>query len=118
MTLRDRAPAREDAGRRADGRVPPARGDPAGAARLPATLLFLAAFLIYNDGVQTVIALASVYGSEELGLARHGARAAILMVQFLAFAGALLLGRRRPQVGARTTVLASLAVWTALLVAA
>ena len=35
----------------------------------PLTLVFLVAYLIYNDGIQTVIALASAYGTEELGLA-------------------------------------------------
>ena len=33
----------------------------------PLTLAFLLAYLIYNDGVQTVISQASIYGSEELG---------------------------------------------------
>src|SRR5262249_15369940 len=34
----------------------------------PLTLSFLLAFLIYNDGVQTVISQASLYGSQQLGL--------------------------------------------------
>ena len=34
----------------------------------PLTLYFLLAFLVYNDGIQTVITLASQYGTEELGL--------------------------------------------------
>ena len=118
-TLRDRAPALEEAGRsvltagfrRLGATLRELRG-------YPSTLLFLAAFLIYNDGVQTVIALASVYGIDELGLPDTVLVPTILMVQFLAFAGALLLGAVSRYVGARTTVLASLAVWTALLVAA
>jgi len=81
-------------------------------------MLFLAAFLIYNDGVQTVIALASVYGVDELGLPDTVLVPTILMVQFLAFAGALLLGAVARRIGARATVLASLVIWTALLVAA
>ena len=84
----------------------------------PHTMLFLAAFLIYNDGVQTVIALASVYGVDELGLPDTVLVPTILMVQFLAFAGALLLGAAARRIGARATVLASLVIWTALLVAA
>lgn len=84
----------------------------------PSTLLFLVAFLIYNDGIQTVITLASVYGVDELRLPDTVLVPTILMVQFLAFVGALLLGAAARRVGARTTVLASLVVWTALLVAA
>ena len=39
--------------------------------RYPLTLAFLLAYLVYNDGIQTVISQASVYGSEELGSARR-----------------------------------------------
>ena len=35
-------------------------------------LLFLIAFMIYNDGIQTVIGMASIYGTEELKLSRYG----------------------------------------------
>ena len=35
--------------------------------RHPLTLSFLLAYLVYNDGIQTVISQASLYGSEELG---------------------------------------------------
>jgi UMF1 family MFS transporter len=84
----------------------------------PHTMLFLAAFLIYNDGIQTVIAMASVYGVDELGLPDTVLVPTILMVQFLAFAGALLLGAAARSVGARRTILASLVIWTALLVVA
>ncbi|MGH3344417.1 MAG: MFS transporter [Carbonactinosporaceae bacterium] len=79
----------------------------------PVTLAFLGAFLLYNDGIQTVIALATVYGSEELGLAQSTLITAVLMVQFLAFAGALLLGRIARTFGAKPTVLATLVAWTA-----
>src|ERR1044071_4837741 len=37
-----------------------------GLTRYPQTLLFLLAFLLYNDGIQSVIALAAQFGSEEL----------------------------------------------------
>jgi UMF1 family MFS transporter len=66
----------------------------------------------YNDGVQTVISQASVYGSEELGLGQSTLIAAILLVQVLAVAGALLLGRLAARYGARRTVLGSLVAWT------
>jgi UMF1 family MFS transporter len=84
----------------------------------PFTLLFLAAFLVYNDGIQTVLALASVYGVDELRLPDTVLVPTILMVQFLAFAGALLLGALARRIGARRTVLARLVIWTVLLVVA
>jgi UMF1 family MFS transporter len=80
--------------------------------RYPLTLAFLLAYLVYNDGVQTVISQASVYGSEELGLDQSTLIAAILLVQVLAVAGALLLGRLAVRYGAQRTVLGSLVAWT------
>ncbi len=84
----------------------------------PLTLSFLIAFLIYNDGIQTVIAMAGTYGSEQLGFDNTVLMPTILMVQFLAFAGAMLLGRLAKKYGAWRTVLGSLVGWTFILVAA
>jgi UMF1 family MFS transporter len=84
----------------------------------PLTLFFLLAFLIYNDGIQTVIALASQYGTEELDLGQSTLIITILIVQFLAFGGALLLGALAARIGARRTILLSLALWLAVIIAA
>ncbi|MDJ1131350.1 MFS transporter [Streptomyces iconiensis] len=81
--------------------------------RYPLTLLFLVAYLLYNDGVQTVITQASVYGSEGLGLDQTTLIGAILLVQVLAVAGALLMGRLAQTYGAKRTILGSLVAWTA-----
>jgi UMF1 family MFS transporter len=84
----------------------------------PLTLLFLLAFLVYNDGVQTVISLASQYGTEELKLTQSTLVATILVVQFLAFGGALALGALARRIGAYRTVLLSLVLWTVVILAA
>ncbi|MDP9240199.1 MAG: MFS transporter [Actinomycetota bacterium] len=78
----------------------------------PLTLAFLLAYLIYNDGIQTVITLASVYGDKELDLPTSTLITAILVVQFVAFGGALLFGRLARAYGARNAVLFSLVLWT------
>ncbi|HXD95019.1 MAG TPA: MFS transporter [Candidatus Acidoferrum sp.] len=80
------------------------------------TLRFLAAYLLYNDGVQTVITLASQFGQEELGLSMTTLATVILMVQFVACLGALLFERVARHIGAKRTVLVGLAGWTASLV--
>ncbi|QJT00412.1 MFS transporter [Streptomyces asoensis] len=80
--------------------------------RHPLTLAFLLAYLIYNDGIQTVISQASVYGSEELGLSQSTLIGAVLLVQVLAVAGALGMGRLARTYGAKHTILGSLAAWT------
>ncbi|MEV7130375.1 MFS transporter [Streptomyces sp. NPDC093260] len=83
----------------------------------PLTLAFLLAYLVYNDGIQTVISQASVYGSEELGLGQSTLITAVLMVQVLAVAGALGMGRLARTYGAKRTILGSLIAWTATLAA-
>jgi len=80
--------------------------------RYPQTLLFLAAFLLYNDGIQAVITLSSQFGSQELGLDQSVLISAILMVQFVAFFGALAFGRLAQWIGAKRAILISLVIWT------
>ena len=78
----------------------------------PQTLLFLLAYLFFNDGIQTVISSSSVYGAEELKFSSSQLIEIILLVQFVAFGGALLFGRLATRFGAWRVVLNSLALWT------
>ena len=59
----------------------------------PVAVTFLVAYLFFNDGIQTVIASSSTYGSEQLGFGQTILIATILLVQFVAFFGALVFGR-------------------------
>ncbi len=77
----------------------------------PMTLTFLLAYLFYNDGIQTVIASASVYGEKELGFETTVLIATILLVQFVAFGGALLFGRLARTQGTHRVILAGLGIW-------
>lgn len=86
--------------------------------RYPLTLAFLVAYLIYNDGVQTVIGVSSQYASDYLKLSDETRIITILIVQFTAFGGALLLGRIARTFGAWKTVLASLVLWIGVVGAA
>ncbi|MEU4356693.1 MFS transporter [Streptomyces virginiae] len=83
--------------------------------RYPLTLSFLLAYLIYNDGVQTVISQASIYGSEELELEQSTLIGAVLLVQVLAVGGALGMGRLARIYGAKRTIMGSLAAWAVTL---
>lgn len=84
----------------------------------PLTLAFLAIYLIYADGISTVAAIAGQYGDLELGLASSTLISTILMVQFVAFAGALLHGWLARWFGAKRTIMGSLLVWVGVVVAA
>jgi UMF1 family MFS transporter len=84
--------------------------------KYPMTLTFLVAFLIYNDGVQTVLVEASTFGQEELGLETATLTSVILMVQFVAFFGAFFFEWVASKIGAKNTILVTLGVWSAALI--
>lgn len=84
----------------------------------PVTLTFFVAYLLYNDTVQTVIAMASVYGQEELGLGLDVLTTAILIVQFVAMGGALFFERIAALIGTKPAIVVSLFGWVGVLVAA
>lgn len=77
----------------------------------PQTLVFLLAYLFFNDGIQTVIATASLFGSKEIGLSDSVLVMTILIVQFVALLGALVFGRLAARIGAKRTILTSLVIW-------
>jgi UMF1 family MFS transporter len=85
---------------------------------VPLTLLFLLAYLIYYDGISTVTTLASDYGEKELHLGDTVLLGTILVVQFTAFAGALLLGRLADRWGAKRVIAGSLVVWIGVVLTA
>jgi UMF1 family MFS transporter len=82
----------------------------------PETLRYLVAFLLFNGGVGTVVYAAGSYATEELEIDLTTLTAAILMVQFVAFIGALALGRLAERSGAKTVVLWSLGLWSAVVI--
>lgn len=84
----------------------------------PQTLLFLVAYLLYNDGIQAVIALSSQFGSDELGLELETLTQVILMVQFVAFLGALGFGYLARWLGSKRAIMASLVIWTVVVICA
>ena len=79
--------------------------------RYPQTLLFLLAFLLYNDGIQSVIALASQFGSEELGLDIQTLTTTVLIVQFVAFFGATIFNFVAKAAGTKRAIIISLIIW-------
>jgi UMF1 family MFS transporter len=84
----------------------------------PMTLTFLLAYLFYNDGIQTVIYAASTYGEKQLGFGTSVLIATILLIQFVAFGGALLFGRLAARHGAYRLILVGTYAWMAIVVAA
>ena len=86
--------------------------------RFPMTLTFLIAFLFYNDGIQTVVNVASTYGSKQLGFGDTVLIATILLIQFVAFGGALFFGRLAERYGAYRCLLWGTYAWMVIVVVA
>ncbi len=84
----------------------------------PVALTFLVAYLFFNDGIQTVIASASIYGVEELGFATGTVLATYLLVQLVAIFGALGFGRAAGRYGAKRVILVGLVAWMLIVTAA
>ena len=82
--------------------------------KYPMTLRYLIAYLLYNDGVQTVIVVSALFGAQELGMESSSLILVILMVQFMAFFGALLFGLIAGKIGAKRAIIISLLIWSAI----
>lgn len=84
--------------------------------RYPMTLRYLIAYLIYNDGIQTVIVVAAAFAADELGVPAQTILILVLMIQFVAFGGALLFGRIARRIGAKKAIMVSLVVWSGIVI--
>ena len=74
-------------------------------------LLMLIAFLLYNDGIQTMIRMAAVYGAE-VGIDSNAQIAAFVLVQFVGVPFSFLFGMLADRIGAKPAVLISVVVYT------
>lgn len=90
--------------------------------RLRHTLRYLIGYLFFNDGIQTVISMASVFMAQELFIAR-GLKTdqsfllgIFLMVQFVAIFGALLFERLAYAIGTKSAILISLVSWAGVVI--
>ena len=79
-------------------------------------LLFLIAFMLYNDGIQTVIVMATMYGTDELGLSATVLMVTLLVIQAVAMIGALLFSRIADGFGTKRTIMLTLALWSGVVV--
>jgi UMF1 family MFS transporter len=93
-------------------------------ARLRQTLRYMVGYLFYNDGIQTVLGLASVFLAQELfvakGLTNDEAQSfligIVLMVQFVAFVGALGFERIAAKIGTKNAILIALVLWAGVVI--
>ncbi len=87
----------------------------------PETLRYLLAYFLYNDGIQTVIAVSATFAAAPvirggIGVDQGTLTQVILMIQFVAFGGALLWGRLAGRLGAKNSIIISLVIWAAVVI--
>ncbi len=79
----------------------------------PQAFLLLVAFMVYNDGIGTIIRMATVYGTE-IGIGQGALLGAILIVQFVGIPFAFLFGGLASRIGAKRSIFVSLAVYAGI----
>ncbi len=72
---------------------------------------FLIAFFFLSVGVQTIILMAGIFGSEELGLPTLNLILTILLIQIVAILGAYLFSRLSDRIGNLATLKITLLIW-------
>lgn len=84
--------------------------------KYPLTLRYLIAYLIYNDGIQTVIIVSTAFAADELGVPADRLLLLVLMIQFVAFFGAIGFGRLAQYIGAKRAIIVSLVIWSVIVI--
>jgi MFS transporter, UMF1 family len=75
--------------------------------------LMLLAFLLYNDGIQTIIRMSSIYGAE-VGVDQNAQITAFVLVQFVGVPCSFLFGAFAARIGAKTAIFFALAVYVSI----
>lgn len=79
-------------------------------------VLFLLAFMLYNEGIQTVINMASIYGTAELHLDASALMLTLLIIQFVAIGGSLAFSRIADRIGTRNAIVLALLIWMGIVI--
>jgi UMF1 family MFS transporter len=84
--------------------------------KLRHTLRYLIAYLFFNDGIQTLLGMSSVFLSQELKASQSFLLGLYLLLQFIAFGGALVFERIAALAGTKRAILLSLAIWAGIVI--
>ena len=85
--------------------------------RYPQAFLLLVAFVLYNDGIQTIIKMATMYGTA-LGISQSALIGALVMTQFVGVPFSFLFGAVAARLGPKRSVFIALAVYVGITVLA
>src|SRR4051812_12849829 len=79
-------------------------------------VIFLLAFMMYNEGIQTVINMATIYGTNELHLPASALMLTLLIIQFVAIFGSLGFSKIADRFGTKNTIIFGLVIWSCVVV--
>jgi UMF1 family MFS transporter len=74
---------------------------------------FLVAFWLFNDGIGTIIKMATIYGAE-IGIGQNDLIGALLMVQFVGIPFSFLFGWLAKKLGTKRSIFLALGIYTAI----
>jgi MFS transporter, UMF1 family len=78
--------------------------------------LFLSSYMLYNDAIQTVLDMATIYGKEELKLSIIALLVRLLIIQAVASVGAIVFSRLAEFWGTKRAIMTTLALWSLIVV--
>jgi len=78
----------------------------------PELKFFLASFFTFSVGVQTIILMAGIFGSKELGLPTQDLILVILLVQIVAILGAFIFSRLSSKIGNLKALKITIIIWS------
>lgn len=84
--------------------------------KYPKTMRYLIGYLIYNDGIQTVIWASGIFATTELDISPLTLALVILVIQFVASFGSVLFDLVARRLGAKRTIILNLFIWSGLLI--
>ena len=79
--------------------------------RFRVVLIYLGAYLLFNDGLQTVMSIAGAFAADTLGIPLVFNMATILIIQFVAAPGALVFGKLALRFSTKSALVAALIGW-------
>lgn len=77
-------------------------------------LIYLVAYLLFNDGIQTVLNVAGAYGADTIGIPLVFNMATILIIQFVAAFGAMAFSWLASRIATKGALMVSLVGWSVL----
>lgn len=84
--------------------------------KYPELLKFMFSYFIYNDGITTVIAFASIYGITRFGMNTRDMLIYFIIAQFTSILGSALFGWLTDKKGVRLSLSISILIWISVVV--